>query len=239
MIKRVVILAAFLALSACGPRPVYFRDEKIASTSCDGVKWFLWGVERPPNGFREQVRRCLPVGGSIQVAESLANHSGATANQSIHDLAHYLVMHLHLTSGGREAYLQAVEGASGAEVNYTQVAKMCGDAAEMAKRCGSAGYFGSETSESASNPDLDHISTSRAARSDLTTRIRKHRITRPTNGFSKEVENHGDAMALHLIAYVVVRLLGSLHCTPATGAGVSQHAWEIGVIATVMGEWEM
>ena len=82
MIKRVVILAAFLALSACGPRPVYFRDEKIASTSCDGVKWFLWGVERPPNGFREQVRRCLPVGGSIQVAESLPTAIGLFCDKS-------------------------------------------------------------------------------------------------------------------------------------------------------------
>ena len=64
------------------------------------------------------------------------------------------------------------------------------------------------------------------------------RFTRLTNAFSKKVENHAHAVALHMMAYNFVRIHGSLRCTPAMAAGVSKRVWEIGDIVTVIEEWE-
>ena len=50
------------------------------------------------------------------------------------------------------------------------------------------------------NPDVAHIPTSYAERANLTMRMGMRRLTRLTNGFSKKVDNHKAAIALHLHA---------------------------------------
>ena len=64
------------------------------------------------------------------------------------------------------------------------------------------------------------------------------RFTRLTNGFSKKLENHAPMVALHFTAYNFVRVHGSLRCSPAMAAGVSERLWEIGDIVTVIEKWE-
>ncbi len=53
------------------------------------------------------------------------------------------------------------------------------------------------------------------------------RFTRLTNAFSKKVENHAHAVALHFMHYNFVRIHGSLRVTPAMAAGVTDRLWEI------------
>ena len=64
------------------------------------------------------------------------------------------------------------------------------------------------------------------------------RFARLTNGFSKKIENHAHMVALHFMAYNFVRIHGSLRCSPAMAAGVSERLWDIGDIVTVIEEWE-
>ena len=56
------------------------------------------------------------------------------------------------------------------------------------------------------------------------------RFTRLTNGFSKKVENHAYAVALHMMYYNFVKLHSKLKVSPSMAAGVSSKLWEIGDI---------
>lgn len=64
------------------------------------------------------------------------------------------------------------------------------------------------------------------------------RFTRLTNGFSKKVENHAHAVALHMMYYNFVRINQTLRVTPAMAAGVSDQLWEIADIAKLVEDTE-
>ena len=83
-------------------------------------------------------------------------------------------------------------------------------------------------------PDLKHVSTSYVERSNLTMRMHMRRFTRLTNGFSKKVENHAYAVALHMMYYNFVKLHSKLRTSPAMAAGVSSKLWEIGDIVALV-----
>jgi hypothetical protein len=58
------------------------------------------------------------------------------------------------------------------------------------------------------------------------------RFTRLTNAFSKKIENHSAALALHMLHYNFVRIHQTLKMSPAMAAGVSSRLWEIsGIVA--------
>ena len=77
------------------------------------------------------------------------------------------------------------------------------------------------------NPDQKHISTSLVERQNLTMRMGVRRFTRLTNAFSKRIENHRAAVALHFAHYNFVRQHKTLRVTPAMAAGVSDRMWSL------------
>lgn len=56
-------------------------------------------------------------------------------------------------------------------------------------------------------------------------RMSMRRFTRLTNGFSKKIENHGHAVALHFMHYNFVRVHKTLRVTPAMEAGLTNCIW--------------
>jgi cell fate regulator YaaT (PSP1 superfamily) len=90
---------------------------------------------------------------------------------------------------------------------------------------------GAKTQKITGNPDLDHISTSYAERANLTMRMSMRRFTRLTNAFSKKVDNHKAALALHFMHYNFARVHKTLRVTPAMEAGVADHVWSLEEIA--------
>ena len=64
------------------------------------------------------------------------------------------------------------------------------------------------------------------------------RFTRLTNAFSKKVENHAHAVALHMMYYNFVRVHKTLRVTPAMEAGVTDRLWDIADIAMLVEEAE-
>lgn len=83
------------------------------------------------------------------------------------------------------------------------------------------------------NPDPKHVSTSFVERQNLTMRMQMRRFTRLTNAFSKKVEYHLYAVALHYAYYNWCRPHASLNkqygrpTTPAMAAGLTERPWTI------------
>jgi IS1 family transposase len=152
------------------------------------------------------------------------------------DLASRLANRVQLTSDGHRAYLEAVEGAFGADVDYAQLVKLYGSAGGKNDeiRYSPAQVAGIRKRRVEGNPDERHVSTSYVERNNLTMRMHMRRFTRLTNGFSKKVENHACAVALHMIYYNFVRIHKTLRMTPAMAAGVSDRLWEIGDIVALV-----
>ena len=82
-------------------------------------------------------------------------------------------------------------------------------------------------------PDPAHVSTSYVERQNLTLRMSMRRFTRLTNAFSKKIENHAAAVALHFIHYNFARIHKTLKITPAMAAGISDHVWSYEEIAAL------
>jgi hypothetical protein len=82
------------------------------------------------------------------------------------------------------------------------------------------------------------ISTSYAERQNLTMRMHRRRFTRLTNAFSKKVENHAYAVALHAMYYNFVRVHQTLRVSPAMAAGVTTRLWEMTDVVAMLEEWE-
>ena len=95
--------------------------------------------------------------------------------------------------------------------------------------------FGAIKGTVTGNPDEQHVSTSFVERQNLTMRMGMRRFTRLTNGFSKKIENHEHAVAIHYMHYNFGRIHKSLRVTPAMEAGVSEHVWSIEEIVGLLG----
>lgn len=144
------------------------------------------------------------------------------------DLASRLAGRVQLTSDGHKPYLEAVEGAFGGDIDYAMLVKLYGAAPESAKgRYSPAECVGARKTRIEGNPDPNHVSTSYAERNNLTMRMQMRRFTRLTNAFSKKIENHAYAVALHFMHYNFCRIHKSLRVTPAMAAGVTDTLWSV------------
>ena len=76
-------------------------------------------------------------------------------------------------------------------------------------------------------PDFKHLSTSYMERQNPTMRMQMRRFTRLTNAFSKKIENHEAAIALHYMRYNFARIHQTLRVTPAMAAGITDHVWSL------------
>ncbi len=159
-----------------------------------------------------------------------------TAKAFIRDLAGRLTHRVQLTTDGHKAYLEAVEGSFGGQIDYAMLIKLYGpDAGQKAEaRYSPAECLGTRQVCISGDPDPAHISTSFVERQNLTMRMGMRRFTRLTNAFSKKVDNLKAAVALHFMHYNFARVHQTLRVTPAMEAGIADHVWSIDEIIALL-----
>lgn len=163
----------------------------------------------------------------------VGDRDGYAAKIFMDDLASRLANRVQLTTDGHRAYLEAVEGAFGSEIDYAMLSKIY-ESSQEETRYSPARCVGCEVKTISGNPDAEHISTSTVERQNLTMRMSIRRFTRLTNAFSKKVENHYYQVALHFMHYNFCRVHKSLRVTPAMEAGISDHVWSIEEIVRLL-----
>ena len=157
------------------------------------------------------------------------------ADAFMSDLAGRLTSRVQLTTDGHKAYLEAVEGAFGADINYAMLVKIYGASPTGAQgRYSPAECTGIKKTTIEGRPDEAHVSTSYVERQNLTMRMQMRRFTRLTNAFSKKFENHAHMVALYTVWYNFVKLHKKHRMSPAMAAGVSDRLWSIEDIAALV-----
>lgn len=167
----------------------------------------------------------------------VGSRDGESANTFIADLAGRLANRVQLTTDGHKVYVNAVEQAFGADIDYAMLIKLFGEGpASPERKYSPASQLGTKIVKIEGAPDMAQVSTSYVERQNLTMRMSMRRFTRLTNGFSKKIENHAHAVALHFMYYNSGRIHKTLRVTPAMAAGVSDHVWSLEEIAALVPE---
>jgi len=210
------------------------RNLKCKRIQCDEIWQFCYAKEKNvPADKKGQFGYgdvwtwvALDADTKLIVSFTLGNRDGHTARILIDDLASRLSHRIQLTTDGHRAYLEAVEGAFGAEVDYAMLSKIY-ESTQDETRYSPARCVGCDIKRISGKPDSGHVSTSYVERQNLTMRMTMRRFTRLTNGFSKKIENHAYAVALYTMHYNFCRVHSSLRVTPAMEAGITGHVLTI------------
>jgi IS1 family transposase len=157
------------------------------------------------------------------------------ATEFIHDLSGRLANRVQLTTDGLKMYLNAVADGFGSDIDYGMIVKVYGSDPSAEKRYSPAICTSCEKKMVTGDPDPKHISTSYIERQNLTMRMGMRRFTRLTNAFSKKLENHVAAIAIHCMYYNFVRIHQTLRVTPAMAAGVTERLWSIEDLIGLLG----
>lgn len=234
-------------LREAGEACVAFHDEAVRNVTakrvqCDEIWSFTYAKQKNVATAKAAVDRAgdvwtwtaIDANSKLLVSWHIGRRDGEDALELMDDLRGRLANRVQLTTDGHKAYLEAVEGAFGGDVDYAQLIKIYGEAPEVEKRYSPAQYLGAKKEAIEGNPDPDHISTSYVERSNLSMRTFMRRFTRLALGFSKKFENHCHMVALYAFWYNFVKLHKAHKLTPAMAACVSDRLMDMGDIVDMI-----
>jgi IS1 family transposase len=209
------------------------RNVKASRIQCDEIWSFCHAKQKnvatakaAPQGAGDVwTWTALDADTKLIVSFYVGDRSGESAMTLMDDLRERLANRVQLTTDGHKAYLEAVEGAFGADVDFAQLVKLYGPTIAAPGRYSPAECIGARKQRVEGNPDIAHVSTSYVERQNLTMRMSMRRFTRLTNGFSKKLDNHIHALALYFAFYNFCRIHKTLRVTPAMAAGITDRLW--------------
>jgi IS1 family transposase len=175
----------------------------------------------------------------LLISYQVGGRDAEYARLLMNDLCRRLANRVQLTTDGHKAYLEAVEEAFGADIDYAMLVKLYGEPAASSQDAAARRYSPSECTGTrketiTGNPDPNHISTSYTERANLTMRMSMRRFTRLTNAFSKKLENHEHMVALYALWYNFIRIHKTLRITPAMAAGIETRLWSMEDVARLI-----
>ena len=154
------------------------------------------------------------------------------------DVVKRLANRVQLTTDGHKAYLEAVEGAFGGNVDYAQLVKLYGAVPETAKgKYSPADCVGARKAAIEGKPVKKDVNTLHVERQNSTMRMSVRRFTRLTNAFSKKLENHIHMLSIYFVHYNFCRIHKTLKITPAMAAGIDGELHDIDWIVGVIDAW--
>jgi IS1 family transposase len=174
----------------------------------------------------------------LVVSHMVGLRNAEWARAFMNDVAGRLANRVQLTTDGHRTYLEAVDEAFGADIDYAMLVKMYGQERPGEARYSPATCIGCERKRITGKPKPEDASTSMVERQNLTMRMSMRRFTRLTNAFSKKIDNLRHAVALHFMYYNFVRQHQTLRVSPAMAAGVTDHLWELEDIVKLIEEKE-
>ena len=223
----------------------HVRGVKVQRLQCDEI-WAYVGakarnvsIEKKDVGWGDVwTWVALDADTKLVVSYLVGGRGAGWAKDFMLDCASRVVGQPQITTDAHKPYLAAVEEAFGGDADYAILHKVFGASDEPEKRYSPAKCIGCSMKTVSGVPDPKHVSTSYVERQNLTMRMSIRRFTRLTNGFSKKIENHAYAVALHFMYSNFCRVHQTLRVTPAMEAGLSDHVWSIEELIDVLPEPE-
>jgi IS1 family transposase len=222
------------------------RDLNASRIQCDEIWSFCYAkqqhvesAKRPVDGAGDVwTWTAIEAETKLIISWMVGSRDGETARVFIDDLKNRLATRVQLTTDGHRVYLDAVESAFGAEVDYAMLIKLYGSPPESETRYSPSECIGVRSERIQGDPQFEHISTSYVERHNLTTRMSLRRFTRLTNAFSKKLANHCHALALYFVWYNFARLHKTLRMSPAMAAGITPTLWDMTDVLSLVDRYQ-
>jgi IS1 family transposase len=241
--NTVTTLLIVLAEACAGYHNRHVRNLRVRRLQCDEISNFVGAKaknatpEKKAEGWGDTwTWTALDADTKLCVSYLVGGRDLGWAKEFMEDCASRISNRVQITTDGHRAYLEAVESAFGADIDYAQLQKIYGAPTENETRYSPARCIGCDMKVVSGNPDPKHISTSYVERQNLSMRMSIRRFTRLTNAFSKKVENHAAAVALWFMYYNFCRIHQTLRVTPAMEAGISEHVWTIEELISLLAQ---
>lgn len=224
------------------------RNVKASKVQCDEIWSFTAAKQKNVATMKNAVEgagdtwtwTALDSDSKLIISWLVGGRDGEYALAFMDDVKDRLANRVQLTTDGHKAYLNAVEEAFGADIDYAMLVKMYGEpegrAVPQERRYSPAVCTGAKKTKIEGNPDPAFVSTSHVERQNLTMRMQMRRFTRLTNAFSKKFENHVHMVALYTVWYNFIRVHKTLRMSPAMAAGVADKLWSMADLIAMMDE---
>ena len=222
------------------------RNVKASRIQCDEIWSFTAAKQKNVPTMKNAVDgagdtwtwTALDSDSKLIVSWLVGGRDGEYALAFMDDVKDRLANRVQLTTDGHKAYLNAVEEAFGADIDYAMLVKMYGEPegkrGTAERRYSPAECTGIKKTRVEGNPDPAHVSTSHVERQNLTMRMQMRRFTRLTNAFSKKFQNHVHMVALYTVWYNFIRVHKTLKMSPAMAGGVSKTLWSMEDLCQMM-----
>lgn len=219
------------------------RNVRARRVQCDEIWSFVYAkkknveyaVAAPEGAGDVWTWTALDSDSKLIISYLVGGRDSGYALEFMDDVRARLADRVQLTTDGHRAYLEAVEGAFGGDVDYAQLVKLYGNAPKDEQiRYSPATCIGARREQVSGRPDPKDVSTSHVERHNLTMRMSMRRFTRLTNAFSKKIDNLIHSLSLYFVYYNFCRIHKSLRVTPAMQAGLTDTAHDMGFIVDLI-----
>ncbi len=220
------------------------QNVKAQRVQCGEIWSFVYSKEKNvPEGMEDYAGdvwtwTALDADSKLIVSWYVGQRDFVSACDFMTDVKSRLANRVQLTTDGHKPYLMAVDHAFDGDVDYAMLVKLYGQPEGQGheRKYSAAECIGAEKKTISGTPNEKFISTSYVERQNLTMRMHMRRFTRLTNAFSKKVENHCHAIALHFAYYNFVKIHKSLRVTPAMQAGLVKRPMTLADIVNLVPE---